>query len=265
MFDISRLSPVRLIPALSRRVKEIPFMYTWFNSEKGKKLHSYYKDSLKDRHKGERLFLIANGPSINKTDLSLLKDEYTMCMNRFYIKFDDLEYTPNYLVCAERFITAQFAEDFENLPCETFFSWEFNDTFTKSNFVKQTFSGNIFFQNDITKPICYGGTVTYVCLQIAFYMGFEEVILVGLDHSFKEKGRATKMEVRTYEKDESHFDPNYFPKGIIWKLPDLKKSEYSYVKARAFYEKEGRKILDATIGGHCENFAKVDYNSLFNK
>jgi hypothetical protein len=38
------------------------------------------------------------------------------------------------------------------------------------------------------------------------------VILVGLDHNYREKGVPSKVEVRQSEKDESHFDPKYFPK-----------------------------------------------------
>ncbi len=43
--------------------------------------------ALKDIHRGERCFIIGNGPSLKQTDLSRLKDEFTFGMNRFYLMF----------------------------------------------------------------------------------------------------------------------------------------------------------------------------------
>ena len=68
-------------------------------------------------------------------------------------------------------------------------------------------------------------------------MGFKEVIIIGLDHYFVEKGRPNKTELRTADKDESHCHPDYFPKGIKWQLPDLYRSEIAYAHARKAFEK----------------------------
>jgi hypothetical protein len=43
--------------------------------------------ALKDAHRGERCFLIGNGPSLKQTDLSLLKNEFTIGTNRIYLAF----------------------------------------------------------------------------------------------------------------------------------------------------------------------------------
>ena len=94
-------------------------------------------------------------------------------------------------------------------------------------------------------------------------MGFKEVILVGLDHNFVEKGRPNKTEVRAADVDESHCHPDYFTKGVKWQLPDLLRSEKAYSIAREAFESDGRRILDATVGGKCEIFDKVEFSSLF--
>ncbi|HWR66605.1 MAG TPA: hypothetical protein VN364_10835, partial [Bellilinea sp.] len=113
------------------------------------------------------------------------------------------------------------------------------------------------------KSLSGGGTVTYVALQLAYYMGFRQVILVGLDHSFGDKGIPNKTEVRSQVEDANHFAPNYFPKGVKWQLPDLLRSELAYTLARKAFEQDGRRILDATVGGKCEVFEKVDFETLF--
>ena len=46
---------------------------------------------LKDRHLGERCFVVGNGPSINSQNLRLLKDEMTFFVNRAFL-LPDYEY-----------------------------------------------------------------------------------------------------------------------------------------------------------------------------
>ena len=101
-----------------------------------------------------------------------------------------------------------------------------------------------------------------VALQLAYFMGFSEVILIGVDHNFVEKGTPNKTEVRTAETDQSHFHPQYFPRGVRWQLPDLQRSEQAYALARAAFERAGRKILDATVGGRCPVFERVAYEKV---
>jgi hypothetical protein len=124
---------------------------------------------------------------------------------------------------------------------------------------------NLFdtFTPDLTKPLSSGGTVTFVALQIAYYMGFSEVILIGVDHNFADTGTPNKTETRRSSVDENHFHPNYFPKGSRWQLPDLRRSEAAYEIAREAFEKDNRQILDATVNGKCPTFRKISFRDLF--
>lgn len=255
MFDLKRLSPVRLLPAIKRRLREIPHYYNWLYSKEGIENREFL-EGCQNKHKGETLYLLANGPSINKTNLNTLKGRNVMCMNRFYIKFKDLDFNPTYLVCIEETVLDQFSDDFTKLEVPTFVNWRTRNKIPGVHYLKESFNVSPFFQPDVTKPANTGGTVTFMCLQLAYYMGFEKVIILGMDHSFKETGTAAKAEIRTQEKDESHFDPNYFPKGMKWVLPDLQKSEYSYHLADMYYKNANREIIDATIGGKCPIFTK---------
>jgi hypothetical protein len=104
--------------------------------------------------------------------------------------------------------------------------------------------------------------VTYVALQLAYFMGFEQVILIGVDHSFSTKGKPNTT-VTSQGNDPDHFNERYFGKGFRWQLPDLVTSERAYLCARQAYEDAGREVLDATVGGKLNTFLKVDYSSLF--
>ena len=101
-------------------------------------------------------------------------------------------------------------------------------------------------------------------MQLAYYMGFQQVILIGVDHNFVTQGPANQEVVSTGQ-DPNHFSGEYFGKGFHWQLPDLVSSEQAYQLARSTYERAGRQILDATVNGKLNVFPKVSYNSLFHK
>ena len=118
------------------------------------------------------------------------------------------------------------------------------------------------FSTDVRGRVWEGATVTNVTLQLAFHMGFQQVILIGVDHNYTTTGKPNTT-VTSQGDDPNHFSPAYFGKGFRWQLPDLETSEIGYAMARDAYRKAGREVLDATIGGKLTIFPKVDYNSLF--
>ena len=100
-------------------------------------------------------------------------------------------------------------------------------------------------------------------LQIAFFMGFKEVFLIGVDHNFKDTGIPNIVKERKSSVDHNHFHPDYFPKGSRWQLPDLPRSEMAYYLAKNAFENDGRIIRDATVDGKLEVFPKVNFFDLF--
>ncbi|HSO26671.1 MAG TPA: hypothetical protein VLS48_01280, partial [Anaerolineales bacterium] len=128
-------------------------------------------------------------------------------------------------------------------------------------FLHTTYTGPKFAV-DARRRLWEGATVTYVALQLAYYMGFSEVILIGVDHSFSTQGQPNTTVVSQGE-DPDHFHKGYFGKGFRWQIPDLATSEVSYRMARQAYEADGRRVVDATVGGKLTVFPKVAYESLF--
>lgn len=224
-------------------------------------------DGLRDKYRGERVFLIANGPSLKRTDLSRLKNEYTIGLNRIGLNVDNMGFEPTFLCCVNANVLEQFREDFERSSSIKFLSDKAANAIENS--WNTFFMGSLpkvgYFEKDLRNGAwCEGWTVTYCAMQVAYYLGFKEVILVGLDHYFKDSGAANKAVVANSD-DENHFHPAYFGKGVTWQYPDLDRSEQHYVVARQTFEEDGRRIIDATLGGHCEIFDKTDYDGLFEK
>jgi hypothetical protein len=101
-------------------------------------------------------------------------------------------------------------------------------------------------------------------MQLAYYMGFKDVALVGCDHSFNVSGPANKT-VLAEESDKNHFNSNYFAKGVKWQLPDLFESEVSYQRAKRTYEAFGRRIANCTVGGKLELFQRTSLDDFIGK
>jgi hypothetical protein len=247
-----------------RRVPQLPAAY----------LHPWRRESirrltvLKDTHKGQRAFIIGNGPSLKQTDLTKLKNEFTFGMNRIYLMFPELGFTTSCLVSINDLVIEQCAAEMAALDLPKFLAWRSHRHFPKNlqpanlpTFLYTTYTG-ARFTRDVRGRVWEGATVTNVALQLAFHMGFQQVILIGVDHNFASKGDANKTVVSDGD-DPNHFSAAYFGKGFRWQLPDLDTSEIGYRFARQAYESAGREVLDATIGGKLTIFKKVDYNSLF--
>ncbi len=265
-YKVSELSPKRIANSLKFRASEIPHSFFWYFSKTAKsnrdKLDEYY-----NKHKDERCFIMANGPSLAKMDLSFLKNEITFGMNRIYLLFDQIEFLPTYYVSINGLVIEQFANDIQKLPMPKFLNWSKRNVFDQKDssflFLKLSLNPILTFQKSLFSPLSIGGTVTYITLQIAFFMGFKEVILIGLDHNYNFNGNPNIVQVRRTELDENHFAPNYFPKGIKWQTPDLLHSEQAYRLARINFEKDNRRIIDATNDGKCQIFDKENYLSFF--
>jgi len=219
---------------------------------------------FKDIHKGERCVIIGNGPSLRKMDLAFLSKETTFGLNRIYLLTEELNFDISYFVVSARLVMEQFAEEIQNrVHCPKFVAFRGRKYFAPDDSL--SFFNELWgwgFPADITYGLYGGHTVTYAAMQIAFYMGFEEVILIGVDHNFVAKGQPNSDAVMEAP-DMNHFSPTYFGKGVRWQLPDLEGSEIAYRVAKVAFEKNGRRILDATVGGKLTVFPKVDYRAYF--
>jgi hypothetical protein len=252
--------------------------WAWHNRGRhvlAKQLSSTWQESqkrvaaYKDIHQGKRCFVMGNGPSLRQTDLSKLKNEYTIGVNRIYLAFPEMGFTTTYLVTVNTLVLEQCVDDFKKLPLPRFFTWRARRWFTDHlahdpnlMFLDTDYTGGEKFSGDATGRLYEGFTVTFVALQLAFFMGFEEVILIGVDHNFSTQGPANTTVVSGGD-DPNHFTSNYFGKGFRWQLPDLEGSERAYILAREAYARAGRRIMDATIGGKLTVFPKVTYADLF--
>lgn len=255
-------------PALKRAGRQLlTYLRVYLNNRHDPLYREWYYryrsqlEQFRDRHKGEDCFIIGNGPSLNEMDLEPLSRHHTFGLNKIYLMFErGIDLDLSYLVSVNPLVIEQSAEVFENMDCEMFLSYSAaHDQVRPLDHINYIYSrgGPYTFQGDLTQRVCEGHTVTFVAMQIAYFMGFRRVFLIGVDHSFQAEGDPNETQ-RMDSDDVNHFDPDYF-KGDDWQLPDLEASELSYHLARFFYRRDGRQILDATVGGELDIYPKTTY------
>lgn len=185
-------------------------------------------------------------------------------MNRIYLLFPELGFHTSYYLSVNQLVIEQCADDIRKLPVPKFLSWHSRDYITPTEdtiFLFTTYTGSKFAR-DASGRLWEGATVTYVAMQLAYHMGFSEVILIGVDHNFKTTGKPNTT-ITSQGDDPDHFNASYFGKGFRWQLPDLETSERAYQMAKDAFESDGRQIVDATIDGKLTIFPKVNYDTLW--
>lgn len=234
----------------------------WTNSPAGHRNRAKL-EALRGRHWGKRCFVLGNGPSLNQTDLSLIRDEFVIGTNRVYLHPESRAWRRWYYCAVNPNVIGQFAEEIAALEALRFLAWEEREKVPQSDATLWLRSSNEpRFSFDLTRGMWQGATVTYVALQVAFHLGFTDVVLLGVDHHYDREGQPNKL-VTSGEADPDHFAQDYFGPGCRWQLPDLAQSEIAYRLARLAFEQEGRRVRDATVGGRLGVFPKVKLEELF--
>lgn len=211
----------------------------------------------RDRHAGRQAVILCNGPSLLDVDFSRLAQVFTFGLNKINLLFDRTEFRPSAIVSVNRLVLEQNAPFYNSTDIPLFLSARaYHYVKPRTNVVFLHSAPTRRFARDCSVSVYEGATVTFVALQLAFHMGFTDVALVGADHNFATSGPAN-MTVTAGEKDESHFDPNYFAQGVKWQLPDLFESEVGYTMAKNMYEAFGRRVVNATVGGKLEIFPRT--------
>ena len=227
---------------------------------------------------GEECFIIGNGPSLNIRDLNLIhKLEMTSFASNLIFKcFDQTNWRPDYYFFID---VVGIREELENNEILKYISQNCKYMFGRSNgnlvkYKKQILNLLLFktafsksndmfdFSDDCSKQIYIGYTVTYAMLQMAVYMGFKKIYLLGMDHSFSvQKCADGSIEKDTSIKDHSDILGNY----PMWGVADMIKTTKAYEAAKKYADQHEISIYNATRGGKLEVFERVDFDEFLIK
>lgn len=230
---------------------------------------------LRNRHLGQRCFVIGNGPSLTIEDLEKLRFEYTLASNKIYLAFEKTEWRPTYYSCEDGLVmdnnhdailalertlkifpSRMFAHMNPDASC---FFMDFIPAPTRLDPKASPDDRN--FSYDLTKGIHWGSTITYTLIQLAVFMGFKEIYLLGVDHSYV---TPNKMDGHYYicEGEVNHFHKDYRKPGEPWHDPRVDVLERSYAYAREACEKVGVSIYNASRKTALNVFEKIDLDAV---
>ena len=209
-------------------------------------------------HKGERCFIIGGSPSLNTLDLTLLNNEYTFTTNRGYKLKEQGLTQSNYHIMSDIYtFTEDHAE--KEIPsdwAEKFIIYAGIDFPYKNsiffNYLISLNSSNLNFQINCVDNLSECGTVIYFALQFAYFMGFKNIYLIGVDLDFdKTKGHVYKETPGEQKRQQNH--------SIIYADKMLHGLEF----ATNFLQKNNIHIYNASPSGVVDCMPRVKYEELF--
>lgn len=231
----------------------------------------YQKNKLcqyKGIHKGRRCFIIGNGPSLRMEDLDVLVKQGEICfgLNLIHMAYRNTSWRPDYICVSDTLTIQKNAEKIiENNSCPIFMADSFlrihDDGHMDERLLpfRKLYPGemNNFafdFSMDITDGIYNANSVACYALQIAVYMGFEEIYLIGMDND----NWALHFDGAYLEEAES-IRQNY-----DWAM-ESRVIFQAFQKAEEASKRYGFKIYNATRGGSLEAHERVDFDKLFDR
>lgn len=252
-----------------------------FNPAKRRRIVPYLRRQLGDatccvglwqfrnRHRGERCFVIGNGPSLRIDDLDKLKSEITFAANKIYLGFESTTWRPNYYVAEDDHFVRQHHDEIRRLAGVKFINNNSGGLFKQDHDIikyrQRPVLGDAFpkFSDNALRVLYCGYMVTYISLQLAYYMGFTRVYLLGVDFDYSQLGDGAAF-IHQTQHAHDHFVPNYFEPGEVRATPQLSLAEQAMKCAKEFYEAHGRTIWNATRGGKLEVFDRISLDEVLN-
>ena len=229
--------------------------------------------ALKDSHKGERCFVIGNGPSLTAEDLNRLQDSEipTFAMNRVFKFFPQTRWRPTYYISEDILILGDTVREVEAIPSEITFipvnlNWyEGVDVKGAKYFwmdynseLKDTFGLSL----DCAHAVRCRGTVTSTCIQFAVYMGFSEIYLLGIDHNYS-KSIDLNGNVVEDKSVKDYFVDNYDSDIKDQVVHDMRAPTLAFCDVEQLSRKLGTfRVYNATRGGKLEVFERVGFDEI---
>ena len=223
--------------------------------------------SFKNRYQGEEIWLLGNGPSLNAIDLSFLKDEVTIGTNGIFLASEDFGFNVTHYVVEDFLVAEDRSSAIQDLKEPQVWVGNYLDYCLSP--LPQAVWLNVSpflprhrkyprFSTDARRILYSGGTVSYLCLQLAYFFGARRVNLIGFDHNYIEPLDDYRFGsiVTSKDADSNHFRPDYFGPGLRWHRPQVHRMERAYLKAKEAFTANDRLIVNRGIGGNLEVFPR---------
>ncbi len=234
----------------------------------GRKICTY-----KDAYKGKECFLIGNGPSLRAEDLTLLYKNHipTFACNRIYNIFEQTPWRPTFYISQDEKMLSGCSATVNELDIQSKWipiqlNWYYGIDIRNAiyfNMVSQPSDkqDNYLFSDDASAEVYNSQTVLYTAAQLAAYMGFHTIYLIGVDHHFHiSQNNQGEIVVDNTVKD--YFSEEYNKDRDKLYIPNTEKSIYTYIAMKRHCHARGIRVYNATRGGRLEVFDRVNFEEI---
>lgn len=237
----------------------------------GRKIAAY-----KGKYVGKRCFLIGNGPSLRSEDLTRLHEngEITFAFNRVYNIFEDTPWRPSFYISQDEKMISGCADVVDKLPLRVklipiqlkwYHGIDIHDALWFNMNWQQTDDPLAFrFSDDAAKRLDCASTGMYTAAQLAAYMGFKEIYLIGVDHQFQ-ISQNNRGEIIVDNTVKDYFTDRYNEDKANLYIPNTEKSTLTYIAMKRHCDDRGIQVFNATRGGKLEVFQRVDFEEVLRK
>lgn len=243
------------------------FMYEAKNRKAGKmdsRYEALYK--LKNKYSGERCFILATGPSLSLDDVLLLQDEFTFGMNSICLLFDKTEWRPSIYAIQDPDVYEKVSDVLHSNPQNVFVSdntvKRFPDAATFNqfplnyyyNYYDYRYTGKLHvkFSDDAYSVVYDAYSITFSIMQIAMYMGFKEIYLLGCDCN-QQVGKKNHFIETGHVEEESKLRTS------------ADRNIFSHKEIKKYCDSVGVKVFNATRGGALEVYPRVQLEDVLRK
>lgn len=233
--------------------------------------------SLRDTHRGRRAFVIGTGKSLRVEDLDRLSKEVTFASNRIHVCFDETAWRPTYYATTYLDVVPGYYREIDAIERSVKFlplaARKSCDPVRNAIYFRHTheefYPGCPRFSANALETVYWGGTITYILIQFAVFMGVREIYLLGMDFDYGQPAAPPDVKpgepFTIAERDTGHFHPKYARAGEKTYFPVLHLHEKAYEAARDGVAAVGGVVYNATRGGKLEVFPRAGFDSLFER
>ena len=231
---------------------------------------------LKNSHRGERCFLIGNGPSLTAADLDLLKDETCFACNMIYEIFPQTQWRPTYYCVYDNVYSDTLEQQLTDSLSATKNMFTIPGFYNKLSekpenmlYVDSIFSENYTVRGNVLAYCMRKATVMTIMAEMAFYMGFKEIYFIGVDNSDTHGNNGHFYQNET-EKKVAARDINRIKKRVAkHNVTSEDIAEHTMNRCNSVYEElkkyadaHGIKMYNATRGGKLEVFERANLDEV---
>lgn len=240
-------------------------------------------ETLKDRHAGQRCFILGSGSSIKKQDLTKLVGEIVISVSNFFVHPDMPIIRPKYhvlppvLAYHEEFATVEkFMEWFAEMEEKTFDAEMFFHIGDRAELIRHG-----LYRNRITHWVDYAApwdekpikelnlaripeiwSVSETAITIAIYLGFDKIYLLGFDHDWFNGPLAYFYD----EKKEHILQPDETKLAFLDSEFQMRRHAYIFKKYKALYSlKQNIYNANADPNSYVDVFPKVSLEDVLRK